>query len=143
MAILAGSEPVVDPYARSAGRMHIVPRGVVAPHVLPLDAYGEEYPPGQARKEACERVETRLSLYLSADDLLAGLVESFALWECDDPEAEPDDVIRWHAVAGLMIGGGPEHPSTVRAAQEARQSPVFPQMRRMIRRAFGLDVACA
>ncbi|MFI2026180.1 hypothetical protein, partial [Streptomyces olivaceoviridis] len=94
----------------------------------------------QAAEEGCARVETRLSLYLSADDLLAGMSDSLALWEHPDPEGLPAEQIRWHTITGLMCGGGPDSPWVSRAAQDARESELFDQMRRMIKRVFGVDV---
>jgi hypothetical protein len=144
MTILAGSESipasVAAGYAEAAARMHVVPRGVVQPEELPLDSLAERMPPSQAAEEGCARVETRLSLYLSADDLLAGMADSMALWEYPDPEAQSDDVIRWHTLASLMVDGGPGSPQTYHSAQEARSSEEFDRMRRMIARVFGLTV---
>jgi hypothetical protein len=123
--------------------MHPVPRGVVHPDELPLDSCGERYPKSQAAEEGCDRVETRLSLYLSADDLLAGMTDALALWEYPDPEGLPVEVIRWHTIASLLIAGGPGSPQTAYAAAQARRSPEFGRMRRMIARAFGLTVECS
>ncbi|TXJ80317.1 hypothetical protein E2C11_11125, partial [Streptomyces lavendulae] len=107
MTILAGSEPipasVATGYAEAAGRMHVVPRGVQ----YGVSEFGETLPSGQAEEEGCERVETRISLYLSADDLLAGFWDATALWDSGLPVEElAPEVVRWHILASLVIAGG-------------------------------------
>ncbi|PWJ02096.1 hypothetical protein DKG34_40555 [Streptomyces sp. NWU49] len=143
MTILAGSDaiahlPTPDQLQReAAGRMHAVPRGVVTPG---LSGFGEQLPPAQLEDEGCPRVETRLSLYLSADELLAGLWEASTFWETDDVS---DETVRWMALTSLMIGGGPESPWTLRTAAEAREAvgtPEFEKAATAIERAFGITV---
>jgi len=123
MTILAGSEPipasVAAGYAEAAGRMHPVPRGVLEPGV---SEFGETLPFGQAEEEGCERVETRLSLYLSADDLLAGFWDATAFCETVPAAIEQmaPEVIRWHILASLVMAGGPGSPKVARLVAEAR-----------------------
>jgi hypothetical protein len=153
MTILAGSESipgsVAAGYAEAAARMHVVPRG--PQHGV--SEFGETLPSSQAAQEGCERVETRLSLYLSADDLLAGLWDATALWESGPEVIEQmtPDQLRWHVLSSLVIAGGPGSPKVARLAAEARAcgrrgEPDVQRLvdagRRAIERAFGITVEC-
>ncbi|MEU3956039.1 hypothetical protein AB0F45_27570 [Streptomyces achromogenes] len=152
MTILAGSEPipasVAAIYASAAARMHVVPRGV-QPGV---SEFGETLPSGQAEEEGCDRVETRLSLYLSADDLLAGFWDATALWDSGPEVIEQmtPDQLRWHIISSLVMAGGPGSPRAARLADEARACGRRgePEVQRLlatgcraIQRAFGLSIA--
>lgn len=152
MTILAGTESipatVAGAYRAAAGRMHVVPRGVVQPGV---SEFGETLPSEQAEEEGCERVETRFSLYLSADDLLAGFWDATALWE-NGPEVIEEmapDQFRWHVLSSLVMAGGPGSPKTARLVAEARACGRRgePEVQRLvavgcraIQRAFGITV---
>lgn len=137
MTMFAG---VDDDAAQSASRMHITPRGVVAPG---LSEWGETLSPQQAVREGCERAEVRLSLYLCGDDLLAGLWEVLEFWEEGGIEGLSDDVIRWHVMSALLMAGGPGSPQVAEIARDARaghDSPEFATACRLIDRAFGLKI---
>lgn len=153
MTILAGTESipatVAGAYRAAAGRMHVVPRGVVPPGVA-VSEFGETLPSDQAAEEGCERVETRLSLYLSADDLLGAFWDAMALWEMGPgiEELAPDQ-LRWHILSSLVMAGGPGSPKVARLAAEARAcghrgeaevQRLVAAGRRAIERAFGITV---
>ena len=142
MTIVAGNDSYTQEFHRAADRMHPTVRGTAS---LALDSYGEMLTPTQAADFGVPRVETRLSIYLSADDLLAGMWEALPLWEMTDPEGLPDDVIRWHILMSLLIIGGPDSTQACAAVDAARRDggPIFEASRRMIARTFGIEVPTA
>lgn len=142
MTMLAAHDYVSATHT-GAGLMHIEP-GSVIPADAGISAWGEPLPAYEAEETAATRIETRFSLYLSADDYLAGLWDALAYWEETDPSSLPTDVIRWHTITCLLMMGGPDSPaahSNAASARAAAGTPEFAQACAAVKRAFGVTIA--
>ncbi|NYV76275.1 hypothetical protein [Streptomyces sp. UH6] len=112
MTMLAGSETTFEQrMVQAADRMHVVPRGVTPG----VNSVGEDLGPGEA---GSPRIEVRMSLNLSGDDLLAALWDSAYYWEI--PGHLSVELVRWHAMSSLMTLGGPESDAVDRLVRDAR-----------------------
>ncbi|MEV6134321.1 hypothetical protein AB0M05_47290 [Streptomyces violaceusniger] len=103
-------------------------------------------PQAQALEEGQPRVEVRLTLGLTPEELLAGAWEAQGLWEesCG-PELVPVELVRWYVMSAVVMVGGPQGPGLRDAELTAYREGARPEgrvfhqaARELVYRAFGV-----
>jgi hypothetical protein len=109
-----------------------------------VSPWGEPMPPAQAAEEGQPRVEVRLSIGFTPEELLAGVWDCPGLWDHDLERVAPE-VARWYVVTTLVMSGGPQGPGVDGIVDRAYREGALPdrraaheQARALVERVFGV-----